>query len=568
MSLISALNVGQTALAVSQAALQVTGNNIANSGNPDYTREVAGQSETTDQELSPGVYIGTGVDLSSVQRQVDNALNGRLNSSISDNDAANVATTWTGQIQTIFNALGTTNLNTSIASFTSAWSTLANNPQDSAQQQVVVQAGAALGQQANSMATQLGTVQTDIGAQLTSLASDANQYAQQIAGLNEQISESQTDNSAAPGGDNSLLDQRDAVIQQLAGLVNIQTVNQGSGMVNVYIGSEPLVMGTDNRGLTVTQSGVNGQPTYSLNFAADNGNVTATSGQLGALLTAQTQATTILQQLNTLTGGIITAVNNIHASGQASEGFTSVTGTNQVLDPTAALNSSAAGLAFPPQNGSFVVHVTDTTTGLTTSTLVPVSLTGSSGDTTLNGLVASLNGITGVQASIQGGMLQIQAANPNSQISFSQDSSNTLAALGINTFFNGSNALNIGVNSTLTNNPGLLATGTTGNPGDNTNALALAQFDTTSQAVLGGTSVDTAYTNLINNITSAASAATNNASATLDIRNTLQAQQQALSGVSLNEEAINLIKQQQAFQGAARLVSTIDQMMTTLFDIT
>ena len=42
MSLVGALNVGQTALAVSQASIQVTGNNIANSGNSDYSREVAG----------------------------------------------------------------------------------------------------------------------------------------------------------------------------------------------------------------------------------------------------------------------------------------------------------------------------------------------------------------------------------------------------------------------------------------------------------------------------------------------------------------------------------------------
>jgi flagellar hook-associated protein 1 FlgK len=376
------------------------------------------------------------------------------------------------------------------------------------------------------------------------------------------------DSSAAPGGNNSLLDQRDAVIQSLSQLVNVQTVNQGNGSVNVYIGSEPLVMGTSSRGLTVTQTAVNGQPTYQLNFATDNGTVPATGGQLGALLTSQTQATATLQQLNSLSAGLISAVNDIHASGQGTEGFTSVTGTNQVLDPTAALNSAAAGLTFPPKNGSFVVHVTNTTTGLSSSTLVPVTLTGSPNDTTLNSLVSSLNGITGVQASVVGGMLQIQSTDPNSTISFSQDSSNTLAGLGINTFFQGDDAQSIAVNSTVANNTALLAAGQNGNADDNTNALALANAGTTAQSTLGGNSVQTTYTNIINTIAANASNATNNAQATLDIRNTLQAQHDALSGVSINEEAINLIKQQQAFQGAARLISTIDQMMTTLFDIT
>ena len=41
MSLIGALNIGKSAMSVSQAAIQTTGNNIANAGNADYTRQVS-----------------------------------------------------------------------------------------------------------------------------------------------------------------------------------------------------------------------------------------------------------------------------------------------------------------------------------------------------------------------------------------------------------------------------------------------------------------------------------------------------------------------------------------------
>ena len=54
MSLSGALQVGKSALAVTQAALQVTGNNIANAGNPDYTRQVANLEPSRDQQLQPG----------------------------------------------------------------------------------------------------------------------------------------------------------------------------------------------------------------------------------------------------------------------------------------------------------------------------------------------------------------------------------------------------------------------------------------------------------------------------------------------------------------------------------
>jgi flagellar hook-associated protein 1 FlgK len=303
-------------------------------------------------------------------------------------------------------------------------------------------------------------------------------------------------------------------------------------------------------------------------FSSDNGPVNPTGGQIAALINSQTQAATVATQLNNLSAGFISSVNNIHASGQGTEGFSSVTGTNQVLDPTAALNSTTAGLVFPPQNGSFVVHLTDTATGLSSSTLVPVSLTGSPSDTTLNSLVTSLNAISGVQASISGGKLTIASTDPNQTISFSQDSSNVLSALGINTFFQGSTAQNISVNSFLQTNPQFVAAAQNGSADDNSNALAIANAANVSQTVLGGQSVQTAYSGMINGVAVAANNATNSASSTLDIVNSLQAQQQAVSGVSIDEETINLIKEQQAYAGAARVISTVDQMMQTLLAIT
>src|SRR4051794_30200624 len=105
MSLIGALNLGKNALAVQQAALQVTGNNIANAGNADYTRQTAGISPAEDQKLAPGIFIGTGVNLTSVQRQIDEALQGRIRASTSDSEAADQMQQWLGRIEASFNEL-------------------------------------------------------------------------------------------------------------------------------------------------------------------------------------------------------------------------------------------------------------------------------------------------------------------------------------------------------------------------------------------------------------------------------------------------------------------------------
>ncbi|MDP9172281.1 MAG: flagellar hook-associated protein FlgK [Planctomycetota bacterium] len=564
MSLLGALNTGQSALAVSQAALQVTGNNIANSGNANYAREVANTTPSLDQQISPGIFVGTGVDLTSVQRQIDQSLTDRLNASISDNEAANTTQTWSGQVEGIFNSLGTNSLQAQVSSFLQNWSGLANAPGNAAQRRIVVQDGQSLAQQFNTYSNQLGALQSSAGDQLTGLAKSATQLAQQVAELNAQIP---TSRSGPAGINNGLLDQRDAALKQLSTLVNVKSVDQGNGTINVYIGSEPLVLGTVNRGLKVQQSGINGQPSFKLLFAADNGNVSATSGQLGAVLNAQTQITAVLAQVNNLAAGVIYGLNVLHSSGQGLGGFTSVTATNQVLDSTVALDSTAAGLKFPPVNGSFVVHVKNAQSGLSTSTLVQVNLTGQPSDTTLNSLTSSLNAIPNVTAIIQGGQLQIASTNPNEQITFSQDSSHVLAGLGINTFFQGTDASSMAMNPIVVQKPGFVAAAQNGDTGDNQTALAIANLATVGQPPLGGGSFNSAYRTMIDAIATTSSQAKNDASATLDIRNTLTAQQAATSGVSLDEETVNLMKQQLAYQGAARVISTIATLMQTLLAI-
>jgi flagellar hook-associated protein 1 FlgK len=120
------------------------------------------------------------------------------------------------------------------------------------------------------------------------------------------------------------------------------------------------------------------------------------------------------------------------------------------------------------------------------------------------------------------------------------------------------------VNSTLTGNPALLAAGQNGEPGDNSGALAISQVETQTLSGLNGQSIQSAYQSLVNQVANSAASAKTNASATSAVQSTLQAQQQSLSGVSINEETVNLMQQQQAFQAAARVVSVVSAMYTSL----
>ena len=563
MSLVGALDAGQSALSIAQAGIQVTGNNIANAGNADYSREIAQTSPSLEEQLQPGIFLGTGVDLTSIQRQVDDALNGRLRGAMSDNAAASTNQQWLTQVQSTLNALSGQDLSAQMTTFFNDWSSLANDPTNAGQRQVVLQDGSNLASYAQGLQGQLGALQGNINQELQGQASAANGLAEQVATLNRQIVVAQ---GGTGGQANGLQDQRDSVLKQLSQLLNTTTIRQPNGEVNVYVGSEALVDGETNAGVSLVNKTdiTTGVTSPTLVFTNTNGNIPVTSGELGGLLSSRDAVINVSAQLDSVVHNLIGAVNQIHASGQGTSGYSSVTASSQVLNPTVALNQPTTGLSFTPVNGSFVVHVKQSSTGLVTSTLVNINLQGNPNDTTLNSFAAQLNGITGVTASISGGKLTIASSSSNEQISFSQDTSGTLAALGINTFFTGTNANDIGVNSQLTANPTLLAAAQNGQAGDNQTALAISQLNSTPLASLSGQSLQQGYQALVNQVATDTSAAKQNATATQAVQNTLQTQQASVSGVNLDEEASNLMQQQRSFQAAAQLITAVNAMMTTL----
>ena len=562
MSLSATLSISGNALAVQQAALQTTSNNIANAANGDYARETVDTTPSPDDQVTPGIFLGTGVQLEAVQRQVDESLNDRLRAATSDGAAAATTSQWVGQVQSTIGALSGNDLSTQLTTFFAAWSDVANNPTDDGQRQVTVQDGANVASYLNKLSSQLGTIQAAVNTSLPQQVQTADGLAGQIAQLNVQIV---TQQGATGGTANALQDQRDADLKQLSQLVNVSVKQQDDGSDTVFIGSDPLVEGQNNYGLKVAQiQGADGTVTPTVVFKSTDGTAAVTSGQIGALQGVRSQVSSVQTQVNALAKGLISAVNDLHASGQGETGFGTVTGTNAVTDATQPLNSTAAGLTYPPVNGSFVVHVTGTD-GASVSTLIPVSLKGKPTDTTLDSLEASLNAVPGVAASIVNGSLKVSAVAAGTTISFSQDTSNTLAGLGINTFFTGSTAEDVAVNPTLTADSSKLAAAKNGASGDNGTALAIAALETTPAAGSGtaGT-LQTQYQSLVTEVADTVDTAQNQATATTATQASLTAQQQSISGVSLDEEMVNMLQQQQAFQASSRVVATVETMIASL----
>jgi flagellar hook-associated protein 1 len=127
---------------------------------------------------------------------------------------------------------------------------------------------------------------------------------------------------------------------------------------------------------------------------------------------------------------------------------------------------------------------------------------------------------------------------------------------------------NAGAAATMTvaiTDPDQIAASSDGTSGDNGNATALA--DLQNQSIDSGQTAGDYYSNLIDQVGNDVSNATSEQTAVGLVLQQLTNQQQSISGVSLDEEATNLISYQQAYEAAARVISTVDELNQTALNM-
>lgn len=135
-------------------------------------------------------------------------------------------------------------------------------------------------------------------------------------------------------------------------------------------------------------------------------------------------------------------------------------------------------------------------------------------------------------------------------------------------FFTGTNAADIGVNNALINDPTLLqAASTSGASGDNGVALALAQLGHKAHPSLGAYTFSQNYGHITTSFGQAVSAVENQLSDQEVVEKMLLQRRDSISGVSLDEEMTDLTRYQRAFQASARLITTIDELLSTVVNM-
>jgi len=567
----SALQIGRSALLSYQSALTTIGSNISSAGSPDYTRLSPQLDPIQGSLVANDLQPGAGVALTDIQRYIDDALEGRLRLSIGSQESASARQSALAQVGSYFDDLSGAGVSSQLSNLFRRFADLQNTPEDVAIRDLTLSDGTALAGAMRTLRGQLSRLGEDLDGQIGDIVVRADDIASQIAELNSQIT---TGEAGRRGQATALRDQRDALLRKLSELFDVTVREQPDGAINVYVGSEALVQGAVSRGLTsVTESDGEFQRT-SVRFADTGQQMDIRGGRLQGLIVAREQnAYGQIAGLDRLAGAIIHDVNAIHADGQGLSGFRSVTGTSDVLATGTPLDSSTTGLSPPPTSGSFYITVFDDSTHTPVVHRIDVTLGAAAATpTTLQSLVDSINAdVDGVTASITSDRKLALTADSDVSFTFGYDgqdarpdTSGVLAALGVNTFFSGTDASDIAVNGTLLTDPRLVAAATVSLPGDGDNAGRLASLDIAASATLNGVSITDFYNSIATDVAVRAAAANGDVNATGAVRSSLESQKESISGVNLDEEAIALLKYERSYQGATRYVTVVQRLLDEL----
>ncbi len=240
------MSLGTRAMTAAYASLQTTGHNISNANVAGYSRQSVELATAKGQYLGTG-FFGKGVDIASVTRAHDEFLTraAAQTKSLSAMDATRHERLT--QLQNVF-PTGEAGLGYTMGQFLNSMSDLAARPGDYSTRQVVLARAQDMATRFNAAAQQLGVIQQGVTEDMRTIVKTINGITSDIGAVNQQIAA--VNGTGQPPND--LLDQRDRLLNELSGYLQISTIPADDGTVGVFTaGGQRLVLGTDVQDLQV-----------------------------------------------------------------------------------------------------------------------------------------------------------------------------------------------------------------------------------------------------------------------------------------------------------------------------
>jgi len=569
VSFISGLITGQNAIRAQQLGAQVAGNNIANAAVEGYVRQRVRFTGAPPFDLGGGLQIGTGVAIEGLDRMIDKFLEQRIRGALSDTEQKRTIEANFSRLERLFNELTENDISSALNRFFNDLEEVQNNPESISVRTAAITSGRALANIILSIRGRLDELRTLVDGEIPDGVASVNEAIVEIGRLNRQIVELE-DGGLAADAASQLRDRRDLLIRQIAEFMDIRVDELATGAVNITSQGSPLVLETQVFELTVTNNTMDRNIRISEVHFSDGRTFVPNSGRLRGIVDARDAVLgSAVDDLDRLAGALIYEFNRIHSQGVGLVRPRSVSSLEAVDDPLAVIN--AAGLDFVPDNGYFELRITEEASGTVSTFSIDVDLDGFGADSTLTSIAADINsqlaaaGFTNVAASITADSRLVIASDTDAvTVSFGADTSGFLAAMGLNTFFTGSDSATIGVSDLIVGDPKLFAAARSNQPGDNANVAALTELGNASIASLDDMGLDDFFESVLGRIAVQAREATDDFESSDLFLGSLEAERETISGVSIDEEILNLMAFQRAFEGTARFISTINALIEAL----
>lgn len=444
--------ISSRSLGVYQKALAVTSNNIANSSNPDYSRQrvIFGSSPA---EYQTRIAFGSGVTIDDVRRVKNQITDNQIWKYNQSNSSSSKHSQILSSVESLFQEPSEYGLSNILNSFFNSWNKLSVNPTSVPVRMNVLQSAQKLSNKINTLYNGMLQVKSDTKAEAGDVVKTLNSTLSELQEVNKQIYSIGV-NVKAP---NTLLDTRDKLINELSKYANINVTYEKDNTVNVSVGG---LFAVDR--LNRTEFKVNENSAGQLNIQTSDGatNMSLTGGSLNAITTVYNQdIPDYLKQLDTVTNTIYNQVNSLH-----SKGYT-------------ITNPQQTGINF-----------------------------------------------------------------------FSSYSDGKLV-----------------INKDIVNNVNNIAVSSDGSEGNNDIALQIASLKDTK--LINGLTVLQSYSNLVSQVGNDKKTSDEKTQTTQLVLNQLQNQKAATSGVSIDEEMINVLKYQRAYDASAKLIKVADEILQTLLQM-
>jgi flagellar hook-associated protein FlgK len=557
MSDFSGLYVAYSGLTAARRGIDVTGNNITNVNTDGYSRrrlELVSESGPTVPAIwSRFAGAGSGVRVADVTRFRDQFLEVRAALEHGAQQHLDRVNTVLQRLERLLAEPGDTGIAAQLTTFWSSFDEVANNPSSTPARVQLLERASTLANTFRHLTGEIGAMRTEAVNQLQAMIADVNAKADTVAQLNQAIKSTLV--AGLDAGD--LLDRRDKLAQEVAGQVGAQIRPGEFGSVTLVVGGSALVSDSRAEHLTIDDSG----PALTIRWEKDGFPATIASGAVGGMLeTVNEVLPGYRADLDTIAMRLRDDVNALHG------------GVGGTLDVGAQDLSAAGSLAFDVSldGGAF-----------TTVSVAGADWSGTGGAAALQAaLQASVDaalGAGGATVTVTGGdgsplavsvtppggsELRVRAMAGNAGFATLLGSTAVgLDGIGGRAFFGGTDAATLSV--AIAGNPDAVAAGTAaGGPLSGSRALDLAELGSSP------TGTDTLYRSFVVALGVDAQTTAHRLSIQTTTTSQVDSARESISGVDIDQEMVGMVQFQHAYDAAARYLTAVDEMLSTLIQRT